>query len=234
MGCSTCYHQSPSYDALQALGSFNAIISSQISPSKISTLDPNTTKTFVSAARLQQLFDDRGDLPTQTDLWAQVSQDGPPTAPIVIPFPPFTVSHIPSEYDTARDSRATKSTSNHDGDPWEVGEDGQHEGGGAGFVQGRPWTAPTNPYSSDWANPPCSARIPELTSLYPADVHPDTQHVRGTLVTVRVFSGLLGATRESTPVRPHRVIAERNCQLLRSLSSPHHIFLEKRISEINI
>jgi hypothetical protein len=59
----------------------------------------------------------------------------------------------------------------HGGDPWDIGEDVPGERGGAGESKATLRTRITNPYNSDWANPPCSAGIPELTSLYPTDVH---------------------------------------------------------------
>jgi hypothetical protein len=65
---------------------------------------------------------------------------------------------------------ATRSTFSHGGDPWEAKEDGP--GNGAEPAKARPLQVPaTNPCSSDWANPPCSTRFPELTNHYSTDVH---------------------------------------------------------------
>jgi hypothetical protein len=107
---------------------------------------------------------------------ARGPHDGPPDS-LIVPIvprgghPTFMAPTPQSEYDQVRDPRATRSTLSHRSDRWQVGEEGQHERDGAGFVQGRPGNASTNPYSSDCEKLPCSGRIPELIDLYSADVH---------------------------------------------------------------
>jgi hypothetical protein len=101
---------------------------------------------WVYAARLQQTSGGTDGPSIFTTMLqndqAQSSHDSHPDS-LIVPTvyagvtSTFPTPRITSEYVISPHPRATRSTFSHGGDPWEVGEDGQHEGGGAGFAQGR-------------------------------------------------------------------------------------------------
>jgi hypothetical protein len=83
---------------------------------------------------------------------------------------------ITSEFDHPR---ATRSALSHGNDHWEVTEDGQHERGGPGEMQGRPWTASTNRDSSDCAKL-LRDQAPDSIVRCVTDVHLDSVETRVT------------------------------------------------------
>jgi hypothetical protein len=105
---------------------------------------------------------------------------GPPSLqyPYEAVIPTFPKPRNSSEFIVSPLPRATRSTFSHGEDPWQTDEDEQHEVGGAGCVQGRPWTAFTNLCACDWVNSPCSAEFPELPALHSTDVHRDLVSTR--------------------------------------------------------